>query len=283
MKIIYILFLGLLSVGCKKERISVENLNGNKIGIIGHGGGGFGLISNPHEKDSYSSIVRGISGFHADGAELDCQLSSDGVIFLFHDQLLEQSTNYAGCLYQYDSTSLSSCEFRKNSSFSKEYLTTLEKIFSIYTISNPKPYMFLDVRTEVICPSTVVNQLAYEDSIAKEILEVVLRYDYLENVFVESANWLFLEKMKLLNPSVRLLYDGKIDLPTIQAAIAANIYGLVGINDETTKEQVSIAHQNNLRVVLFDAKSSQSQKETVSKWPDFIQTDRIILLQRILD
>ncbi len=272
-----------LLFGCKKATFNIDNLNGNRIDVIGHGGSGFHGLSNPYPNDSYSGIIRGVYGFHADGAEVDVQMSNDSVLFLFHDPTLERSTNYAGCLFQFDSVTLANCEYKNTYSNVKDYLITLERILIEFQSTTQKPLLFLDVRTYVSCTNIVSDQDVYEFAMAEKINNLINKYNYTDKIFVEAGSWEFLSKMNALNPSLRLLYDGKIDQPTIQLALAGNLFGLVSYNDETTKEDVMMAHQNNLRVVLFDVKSLQSQLETVVKNPDYIQTDRIILLQRILD
>ena len=56
-------------------------------------------------------------------------------------------------------------------------------------------------------------------------------------------------------------------------AISHDLHGISIHNDNITKEQVTIAHENGLYVIIWGVENSQENKDAVLKSPDFIETD----------
>src|SRR5690606_4742217 len=100
MNYIKILFLIIvLSISsCNKDEFEISNLNGNKIGILGHGGMG---ISSTYPMNSVESIMNCIH-LNSDGTEIDVQMTNDGVLVAFHDETLDNLTNGSGILHDMD-------------------------------------------------------------------------------------------------------------------------------------------------------------------------------------
>ena len=94
-RIIKFLIPIVILASCKKHNFQIENLNGNKISVIGHGGMG---INSAYPSNSLESILKCIDS-GANGVEIDIQMTSDGVFLAFHDDFLENSTDGSGSIY----------------------------------------------------------------------------------------------------------------------------------------------------------------------------------------
>ena len=93
--ILFLLVFVPLLFSCGKKDFDINNLNNNKIAVIGHGGMG---ISHSYPMNSQESILKCLN-LGADGTEIDVQMTKDGVLIAFHDSLLNHSTNLSGTVH----------------------------------------------------------------------------------------------------------------------------------------------------------------------------------------
>ena len=133
-------FIGLLLifilVGCGKSTVEKDG----EPYVIGHGGSGdmeaFGTLPTNCKK----SLLDGVVKHRADGVELDVQMSSDTVLFVFHDQLLDKKTKCNGLIIEMDSMALSACEYR--TLIGKHNVIDLEEIMRNFSTSFQTSYYF---------------------------------------------------------------------------------------------------------------------------------------------
>jgi len=272
----------LITWQCQPETHQIENLNGNVIGVIGHGGSGLTSLNNPYPENSYTSIVHALFAYDADGVEVDVQLSHDQDLMLYHDLHLESSTSCTGCIFQYTAEELCNCEFHNSNTIGGEKLIRLSKITQLLRESGSKKMVFLDVRAFPTCDESTMKFGEYQAILAARISEAMNDKVHKELMSAESDNLILLDELKRLQPSAHLFLDCKISDEKIAIAKAHGFFGLVCYNNETSKEDISKAHSQNLRVVLFDVRSRASTIDAISKNPDFIQTDNIPMLQQLL-
>ncbi len=282
--ILPVLFILILSLSCKKAGNEIQNLNNGKILIIGHGGVGFETFNNHMPSNSLGSITRAVENLGADGVEVDVQLTADNELILYHDERLETQTNCNGCIRAHTAAALAECIYLQNLStsvFSNEKLISLENILQRFSQRKIKPEVFLDLRVADGCESTE-NYNSFLDSLSVAVITIIDKYNYHENIYVESASVDLLKKVQQKNPGLKILIDQKYSAELLQTAVENNFYGIVTSNAEITKEDVKAAHEKNIRIVIFNLRSRGSHIEAVNKHPDFIQTDNIIVLQQIL-
>lgn len=284
-KIVFIILLFISNYGCEKlDDINIVNLNGNHIGIIGHGGIGFTSATNLVPDNSIRSIRRAINGFGADGVEVDVQMSLDYELFLYHDLHLQSKTNCQGSISERLSTDLDQCSYRNHivTRFIDElYLPRLENVldeFSSYTI---KPLFFLDMRTTLILDPMISDFL--NKKLSNGVSTLIDKYNGYDWIFIESGNLNFLNQVRVDNPRVQLMYDGDISVENIEKMLLLDIKGIVSRNETISKEKVAYAHSKGLQVSVFDIKSRSSHINAIKNNVDFIQTDNIELLINILN
>ena len=271
-KIIMLSFL-IVGLNCQKQPdlFAIENLNNNTISSFGHAGMGLG---HKFPINSMESIYKCLS-LQPTGVEFDLQLSKDSVFVAFHDRTLQEMTNISGEIYQEDWSFIQTGIY--NDLPLTEYrIASFEEIIS--NISNPKDFIY------ILDNQIYLEQLdeAYADFYVKKLLEFIDQHDLSENVYIEFAERIMLEKIKALRPELKVFIQSSSDL-AISIAKELDLYGIVGRNNDFTKERIQEIHNEGLRVAMFSLHSSNTNKEAIEKHPDFLQSDKIRSLVELLE
>ncbi len=279
---IYIAML-LVFAGCKKVNVdNINNLNGGRIEAIGHGGAGFQSYTNPYPTNSMSSISLAIDGYNADGVEVDVQLSKDNVLFLYHNEELQSSTNCFGCINETYAADLLQCKYNQNigsNIHDDEYLVTLEQVMQTYANYTPTPIIYLDLRTVNNCDE---SNFPDKDTLAAKVVELIQRYGAHEWTVVINNSRTLLNKIQALDTNVRLMIEVEPVSLAIEIAVANGYEGLITENDDLNKDDVEAAHAAGIKVGLFSIRSQVGTIEAIEKHPDVIQTDNLELLLEYL-
>lgn len=282
-RLLFILCTILLFTTCKKVNTEeINNLNGGKILIIGHGGSGGQTGRNPIPTNSFLSVEKALEIYAADGVEVDIQLSKDSVVMLYHNELMESNTHCLGCISDYPASELTQCRYRKNfpvNTFLNEKLITLESLIQKYQHSDLNPYYFLDNKDY---PECIKDKGNYYDLLAISVAKLISKYNLEEKMIVEASGVDFLVKVKQLNPSIITYLDTQNFEEGLDIAIKYNLNGIIIPNKKTTKDQVKKAHASGIKVGLVKVRDRENAYEAISKHPDLIQTDNIKLLHEFL-
>lgn len=282
MRVAIILLTLFTMVSCRKvEEPQIENLNGNKIGIIGHGGSGFQTGRNPLPTNSMASIEKAIDLQSADGVEVDVQLSKDSVIILYHDEILDGYTSCSGYIADHEASDLRKCLYREDftvNNFLAEKISTLEDLLIKYQYSRFKPLIFLDTK---YYPASGWSSRDFYEVLAEKIAALVKKYEAEEYLIAEGYDIGFFMKLRQEAPEVELYLDGNFD-DSFALVLSSNLDGMVLKNQEATKEQVARAHSMGKKIVLFLVKDRKTTVEAINKNPDFIQTDNIDMAHQVL-
>lgn len=147
------------------------------------------IVSNKTIGNTTKAIQEALSSY-VDGIEVDVRLSKDGVLFLYHGDTLEESTNGYG--KPEDHTWEQLHQLRYKDKYSK--LTTLEEMF--YLVGSQK-FIFLDVKSDSI----------FNAEISDKLISLIHNHYLQETVIVESFNPFFLTSMRLKSRDILLMYD----------------------------------------------------------------------------
>jgi len=264
--------------GCRNDHWNIHNLNNGKIDIIGHRGSGPQTAANPVPDNSLQSFKNALELYGADGIEMDVQMSSDGVPFLYHDPLLESHTNFSGCISDYTATDLRNCAY----SNSDEKLITLEECIQYCLTLRIMPKLFLDTKPEFICH---INSLASLDALswyADHLHKVVDKYGIYPYAYVEAGNSALIYFLQRKSNRFLFNLNGLIPdhLPIVDSM---GIYGMMLGNADVSAEGIALAHNHGVRISLFAVNDKQEAKNAIAKSPDYILTDDILLLKQLLD
>lgn len=262
MKFGLIVFSTILFLSCKKD-ITLNNLNGNKMGCFGHAGMGTRSFYPANTLQSFETCLnRG-----ADGTEMDIQVTKDGVLVIYHDADLSSVTKCGGIIRDLTWDEISNC--RINSvMFNTLEVISFDEFFQ--TIDNPYKYTFtFDCK---ITQGSGSNDEYYK-VFSSAIVSTIEKHGIQENVFIENSDPEFLNLIKRQNNQLKLFLLGEDFENEIYVAEKNEFYGISFSNDHVSSQQIQDAHSKNIRVTLYGIESKKQNYDAISKQPDYIQTD----------
>lgn len=267
-----LLFLILL-FSCGKKDIDlskIKNLNGNKITVFGHAGMG---IASQFPINTFESINSALAS-GAGGVEVDIQMTKDSVLVLFHNRFLEEQTNLEGLISEREWSYVQEATYI-DPIFSEYKIISLDQLFS--NLKELKNYQFsFDLEFH-----EAEHPDSYISTYVNALIKVIEKHSMSENVFIESQRTRYLEKMQMLRPDFNLFY-WENSATGIQIAINMNLYGFIIQTDYITAEQIKEAHDAGIRVSLFGLQSKEENLDAIEKSPDFLQTDKVNYLVKVL-
>lgn len=272
MKYIWYISLFLSLSSCSKKEFNIENLNGNRIEALGHGGMG---ISNLYPLNSAESILNCLN-LGANGSEIDVQLTKDNVLIAFHDEDLSSTTELLGKVRNHTWEEIRSSQYN-----STQYLN-----YNIIRIEDVLPYfsdglkLSLDVK---LIKSESEDNEEYLNEFADAIIYLIEQNQLTESIFIESQSEAFLQNLQSKNSQIKLFVYPQEFNQGFQLAIGNGLYGISIHNDNITSEEVKIAHENNLRIIIWGVNNKTENEAAILKNPDMIESDDIKNLIDLLD
>lgn len=271
--ILYIASLVLLFSSCSKEEFTIQNLNNNKIDVLGHAGSG---ISNLYPINSMESFIRCFTD-GANGTELDVQLTKDSVLVAFHDESLENSTNLEGLVRSktWDEISQGYYDVVPYTEYNivrvRDLLDNASTSDRIFTF---------DIKKR---PAEQEDVLQYYGCFARTLKKLFDDYDLYNRAFVEAQYEAFIVALQNESPAIRQFIFPQVFEDGLAIAQARGLYGITISTHNINKEQVTQAHDLGFHVTIWDVSKRPEIREAVRKNPDMIQTDNVPYLVKILE
>ena len=258
---------------CKRNDLDlsqIQNLNGNRISPFGHAGMG---ISSQYPFNSFESISNALN-LGAEGVEIDIQMTKDSVLVLFYDRTLREQTNFEGLIYEKNWEEIKHATY-KNPLFAEYKIVPLDQLFE--HLKNVKDYQFfLDFK--LYQPD---NSDSYVSTYINAVIKTIEKHQLENNVLLSFFQQKYLEKLKLVRPNYKLVINNSFE-NGILLADDLNAYGIILNNDNVTKSQIEQAHEEGIRVYLFGTYSKNDNLDAIEKHPDFILTDKVNHLVKVL-
>jgi len=255
---------------CQKEDFEIINLSNNKIIVLGHGGMGIG---HTYPMNCFESILNCLS-LGADGTEIDVQMTKDSVLVAFHDEFLENSTNISGKIFNKTWNEISNATYN-DPPYTNYKLLTLDNLFS--NIANPTEYIFF-----FDCKNFNPNTSSlYLNTFNNALIKLIDKYYLTNNVYIEFKRKDLIKSLLDKRPDLKIFIYSDFDT----ALITANEFQLQGIAtsvDNISKEQVLKAHSEGFMIAVFNTHSYNRNIEAIEKNVDFIQSDKVKHLIKIL-
>jgi glycerophosphoryl diester phosphodiesterase len=268
-----IILIILFSFSCGKNDLDlsqVRNLNGDKISPFGHAGMG---ISSQYPFNSFESISNALN-IGAEGVEIDIQMTKDSVLVLFHDRTLQEQTDLEGLIYDQNWDDLKEATY-KNPLFAEYKIVSLDQLFE--HLKKVKDYQFfLDFK--LYQPD---NSASYVSTYINAVTKTIDKHQLENNVLPSFFQQKYLEKLKLVRPNYKLVINNSFENGMLLAD-DLNAYGIILNNDNVTKSQIEQAHEEGIRVYLFGTYSRSDNLDAIEKHPDFILTDKVKHLVKVL-
>lgn len=268
--LLFILFLLTFTSSCKKASFEIENLNGNKVSILGHGGMGIGHTFPMNSLEANLNCIN----LGADGTEIDVQMTKDGVLVAFHNEKLEEITNREGQIYNKTWAEIEGGRYAYPH-YGNYKIIRLDDLFK--NIPNQDKYTyFLD------CKNFQPNKdEAYYTTFNQAIIEIMDKYNLVKNTYIELKSKILIHKLQEERPDFKIFI-----YKDYEAALAiAEEYNLNGITlavNELSHEKVKVAHSKGIMVATFNTHSRKRNINAVKYNVDFNITDRVKELIKIL-
>lgn len=272
MKKFALLFLALLSASCEKETFTIENLNGNRIILLGHAGMGIG---NAYPMNSLESVMKCLNT-GTDGTELDVQMTKDSVLVAFHDPDLSASTNLEGMVSSHTWADIR--EARYNQTPYLDYsVISLDQLFS--SLPDPSGLTFtFDCKRY----AENVDIGRFNEAFARALARIIGEYQLESTACIESQDPGFLKFFKTIMPAAKLfIYPSSFE-SGMETADSLGLAGITISTREISEEQVAEAHRHNLLVAIWNIHSEAENIEAINKNPNYIQTDKVRNLVELL-
>lgn len=258
-----ILALAFVVFSCKKEKIAINNLNNNKIEVIGHGGMG---IDQSYPLNSLESFLAAI-GLNANGIEFDVQVTKDSVLVAFHDEFLESITNGNGRVNDKTWDELKDLRYQ-DPLFASYKIVRLTDLFSSIDNVHSYSYFFDCKKYDYNSNEGYIHQLA------SAIVKLVNQFDISESVHIECRREDLIQSLLLKSPGLKVFVNEELRL-ALEYAKKYSLRGILSPVDQISKEEITLLHEKGLMVVLFNANSRKRNKDAIEKNADFIQTDLV--------
>lgn len=274
------LFLGLvflMSLGCtsSNKKLNHENL------LFGHRGSGANVYDHRLIENTLPSIEFGLE--HLDGCEVDIQLSKDGTIWIYHDDLLghfcDSSEIPASCI------PLSSDDFLKTIKQCRDGLEdrlyTLDEVLAV--LSRPQfqnKFLSLDAKGyfDSICFPHRNASLEYQVTLATELVNLVNKYSVHDRIIVETNYLDLLKAVKSQNPAIRCHLLGYSDFnKCVEKALDNELDGVSFslFDDSMTPETVQEAKLKGLEVQVWPINDSLMLDKALNMRPFALQISKI--------
>ena len=254
-KFIFLVFSTLFLLACSK------NEQKHEIPIIAHAASGLFNPQRFYKDNTLEAIEYALNFKELDGIEVDVQVSADGTLWLYHDEFLESQTNAEGEICLLKDNYLENVYYR---SLNNEKLARLIDV-NFSKISGEK-IIFLDFKFNYGCDFSKIH-------LGKLIKQIdIIKNNKLTIIPVLSAP----EQIEYFKQKgFESIY---LDVPNITKAKDISTQYLVeGVfirNANVTKSDVQyLQSTSQLKVVIFDVRSSLSIRNALIKSPDFLMVE----------
>lgn len=260
-KILLLVILSLM-ISCSKDRgFEIENLNHNTIMVLGHRGMGE-LYKYP---GNTVEAVLPVLGIGADGAELDIQMTKDSVLVLFHNDVLDDRTTGTGRIVDHNWIDIKPIRYRNT--IAVVPICTVDSLFNL--ISNIETYYFsFDCKLS----KNVTGFDDYQATFLRSIKRICQKYNMENNIIIEGGLDFLLSARKHGFQNKVCITGQRTVEESIDLAVN-NDFFCIGASINITEEQVTLAHKNGIRVMIWSLKNSFGNFDAINKNVDIIQTD----------
>lgn len=267
---------------------TLDNLHGKTVYKIGHGGTGFRrwFPFQPLPANSSASIKSALEQ-GADGVEVDLQMTNDGKFVLYHDNQLQSLTAKSGCIADYGFSEVVGTNYQVGwpfDWFQNEQIISLDSLVQLLKDQGIFPLLHLDMRTYSACLELQPNQLFERRFIQRLDAELRRLGVPKEKVLLISVTKDALLKAQEINCrfplSLEVIQEFEADL---EWALKHEIKVLTVKPRILDLDKVRLAHEKGIEVITFGAKSKSGNAKLLRLNPDYIQTDNLKALTKLLE
>lgn len=269
MKRIVIVTWLLLSFSCDRiEYYPDRPLTIVKTYVLGHAGSG--IVGRG---DTMESCINGLT--LSDGIEIDLQISSDGTLWLSHDEhTMSCNTIGVECFHVISDSRIEEINTCLGAADSYPRLTT---VFEYINLHHPDSFVSLDVKVWEPCGLTDLNVTRNMNILAQKIIDIVRLYHLENQIMVESEVGDFLYYVRthsdFIETYLTTLGDYELGVSRALDSEFSGISFKYKFSESITKEQIDLLHRKGLKIHLWPVNGTEDIQEARALGADFIQTD----------
>jgi glycerophosphoryl diester phosphodiesterase len=271
-KILTFLIICICITSCSKFKEETNTLSGHPCLAMGHAG--MGLGSN-YPINSLVSIQTCLQK-GSEGTEIDIQLTKDGVLVLFHDESLANTTEFEGKINDYNWSEIKHLSY-KNTLNQTFPLIRLQDLFN--EIENLHDYHF------VFDCKLYVREMPFSDFIEQytsALTTIIEAYQMEENIFIETHHTALIESIQEDYEELPILIIPSDFNAGFETASDYDLFGISISYDNISQEEIQLAHDAGFSIAVWNTYSSFENILALNKQPDIIETDRIEHLLSII-
>ena len=258
------------------DQEAIDNLNGGKIEVIGHGGSGFASIWDPVPANSMESLRRALEDDRADGVEVDVQLSKDSVLMLYHDQFLDSKSPLKGCMEDYTAEELLATTYECGFGidfFHDETLISLEQLVTWCQELDSFPLIYLDFHSYSYCRKSYDRDPIHARSLVRLIHQYNLPVD---KIRILSTHLSLLLYLRDLQPDLYLIYEETDSFERgLKTTLAHGFADLAIGEDHMDADKARQLHEKGIRFVTFGGNDRYGIKKLIELNPDAIHVNDV--------
>ena len=235
--------------------------------IIGHGANGLENTASIYHDNTAQAIALATERIGCSGVELDVQLSADGSLWLFHDELLDKETSGKGSINDHNDAYLDKLEY---ATIHREKLVCLSKT----NIDFKSKTVFLDLKHL----NSSQNKWVDLDNMLEAIRIFKLINKTLDlNLITNNYAWL----PYLLDLDIPVFVE-LADVTSNLSTLPEDVAGVVIKNRHCSADQVNVFRSKGKKVVIFEVRSPKWTGRALEKQPDYLITDdiRVALIEK---
>jgi glycerophosphoryl diester phosphodiesterase len=253
-----VLLLIIWLIACKKK----ESL---PILVIGHAGMGLEFSGSLYHGNSEEAMDFAIGMPNCDGVEIDVRMSSDGSLWLSHDETLDYETNSSGCVGDKSIEELNNVYYN---TLKKEKLAELSEIECFREGSK---YLFLDIKHANFCQNNSQDVNLFLNGLndwkkkitnaSSRVVIVLSNADWVSPFLSAGWNVLFSSDDSELRTQLTSAY------PSLKGFVCKN-----GLCSENDVENLILAGKE---IYLYEVRSPKALKQVRKKNPTGVLSDDV--------
>jgi len=246
-----ILFLLVGCFSCSKGKEKYSSL------VIGHAGMGLDVPNSIFPPNSLSAF-RSALLLGADGIECDVRMDTDGVLWCFHDELLDDSTNGEGCIETKSFSELAKINYK---GFGSHSLTRLSDLTEQIDTSE---FLFIDIKHWNPCRSVSIHE--YRNALHS------LGISEREKTYLIVSNEVWLNE---LSTDFKVIFDISSMFGNDLSQFEEKVIGWCVNTKLVTTDWIRYWNNKGKLTVLSEMKSAKTIKRSLEKRPFAIITDDV--------
>ena len=206
---------------------------------------------------------------HSDRAELDVQMTKDGVVMVTHDTSLRRCTGRNANIY--DLTFAQVRELDAGRWFSARYAgTQIPTLEEVLDLCKGKIQLNIEIK-----PTKHGS-----DTLEQDVAELITRYQYTDACYVTSFSYGSLKKVKEANPEIRTGYLMSVAYGQFYSLKYADAFSLNKVF--VTSQVVNAAHQQGKQIFAWTVNSMSEVRSLCNLHVDSIITDDPVMVQNVI-